>query len=312
MRGDLKGLAKALSDQRPSVFTPARYSFDLLDFSPLYESQPGTAVGSLYGHAAMGDAAYSSLAAFYENFAAALFGCTHKRSKIVASDGAVGYPDILHVRRSLGIESKGVQEGRALDLRDKQMDYLADFQRTHPGYRVSFAVSRYFEPSVKLPEMSRDELVEFFTRDATAYLLVIPFSVAHALHAKGTDKTGVSYRYNGGKQWLPRTRVNSTIIDSLALDPIATLGRAGLDPGDYKVAVSRSPERMTCHGQKIKSVPIVRIRDRKHSEWVKAFTRNYLAPEPGDEYEHLERRALIAPETDIDFALGEIRDGIPI
>lgn len=310
MRGDLRGLVEEIVNQQPAVFTPASYSFDLLDYPSLYESQPGTAVGSLYGPEAMGDTAYSNLAAFYENLAAALFGCTHKRSKVVASDGAVGYPDILHVRRSQGIESKGVQEGRALDLRDNQIDYLGHFQRAHPGYRVSFAVSRYFEPTIKLPEMTQDELVRFLASDATAYMVVFPLSVAHELHAQGAQKTGVSYRYNGGKQWLPRTRVNSTVLDKLAVDPVATLQKIGHNSDDYRVSISKSSSRMTCHGQRIKSFPIVRIRDLKHREWVKSFTRNYSSvTDDGDQYERLERVALTSPEPDEVLVAA---DGIPI
>ncbi len=215
----------------------------------------------------MGDAAYSATAAFYENLAGALFGYTHKRKRVTDSENEhQGYPDLIHTRKAFGLEVKSIAPGRTLDLRDNQMEYLADFQLGHPSYKLSFVVFRYNTPEPSLPEMKPTELINFLTGRATAYALVLPFDVVSALHQRGVEK-GLGFRYEGGKEWRSRLRVNSGVVDRLARDPTSVLERLGLDPSRYRITRSLSPG-VRCHGITINSSPLVRLSNPRYREWV--------------------------------------------
>ncbi len=273
-RGDLKGLVASLASSSNPTLKPATYSFSLLDYNALFEPSPGSRGTHLFG-SAVGDTAYDALAKFYQNLTGSIFGYTHAGRLVTSSQGDCGYPDFLHTRRRFGFDSKAVVQGRPLDLRDNQMGYLSDFQRTHPSYKVSFMVSRYHKPPVALSEMNSNELVEFLA-NATAYMLVMPLSVANPLF-EDASKLGpsFSFRYEGSRNWLPRSRVHSAFIDRLVSNPASAITKLGLNPDDYKIKRFVSSSRLKCHDSRVSPFPIIKIADYSHRKWVKSFLSGF-------------------------------------
>lgn len=292
-RGDLGELVKTLAGKSVQTLSPESNSFTLFDYSSLFEPAPGSHNGPLFSET-LGEGAYQSVAHFYEALVGSIFGYTHQRSRISLAEGLNGYPDWLNPRRKQALECKSLVQGRTLDLRDHQMDYLREFQRTHPDYRTAFAVARYYRPEIPFPDAKASELIEMLCKN-TAYLLVFPFSIAEALHAQSRGQKGIGYRWEGGKpwmQWMPRSRVNSTTVDALAFDPQEEISKLGLSPENYRFHLYRSSPHMRVHSDRISSFPIIKISDASHRKWIKSFLAQYTQEADEDGYEALERQAV--------------------
>lgn len=282
-RGGWDSLVENLRDKaQSSRVTPAFSSFDVVTSSPLYEHHSADRQVHLF-EKAVGDRAGVFTPEYFEQLPGALFGYTHRRALVIDSNGNKGYPDLLNMTGKRAYECKAVAKGGVLDIRDNQYGYLGDFQKVNPDFRLSFVVSRYHDPSVPLSEMSVNEFGEFLTREATAYMLVLPFSVVTSLaHKVAQPGNGLGFRYWGSKNWVPRSRINSSALDRMASDPKEVLEQLNLDPADYRVDVAMSPRRLICDGRCVKPFPIVRIADRSQKSWMASFLSSYRQTPPAE------------------------------
>ncbi len=227
----MDSLVSSIRPQHSEILRPRTYSFEILDHPSLFE--PSLKTRSLFE--SVGDTANNVVSNYYESLVGAIVGCTHRRALVESQDGRSGYPDFIDVRNHTGTEVKAVVQGRTLDLRDNQIAYLADFQSTHRRYRLHFAVARYRTPNIPLQGMNSAELLDFLTKHATAYMILLPFSLAHHFFEAGEEKR-VAHRYKGSKTWLPRIRLRSRVLDNLAFDSAQVIEQVGLNPDSYRTS----------------------------------------------------------------------------
>lgn len=252
-------------------------------FIPVHPRAPLNYQLSLYGSDDKGFSE-TALGRFYEQISASLYGATRFRPNMGAN-GRSFYPDQVDDSRKMVRECKAVGKLRTLDLRDEQISGYLEVQRRMPDYQFEFAIYRHGADNTGNNGVFERDLVDRFVSEGTAYSLVLPLSIIAAMHdaprqghmySNGSPQKRSAHRYEGGKKYTPRTRVNRGFIQHSLVDVLDVIHSLSLNSSDFSVRRFISPRDFKFEERRLARFPILIVRPtaKGHARWIQSLSES--------------------------------------
>lgn len=177
-------------------------------------------------------------------------------------------PDIFCKKKKMIIESKAMRTGHQLLLLDDQIERYKAYQTLYLDYEIYFIIWRHSLRNIKSYSKSLDKLILDLC-EKTLCAVIIPFSLIVKIH--GNDSF---IRYEEEK-WAKCTRLNSDFINQAFIDQELFFSRLQVIMNEFETLYYKTPD-LAFNKIKIKSFPVVWIKDLNHESWVKKIVDNYI------------------------------------
>ena len=202
---------------------------------------------------------------FYEALTAYLYGGRMGDIKKVEDcDGetTIIKPDVIDDTRQHIFECKAVRSGQTSNLLDQQLDAYEKLQEAYPEYNLYLALYRHSLKGIKKDwEGTPRELFAELCQK-TAYGVVLPFELVHALLDPQKDSSKFTYRYqNEHSGFDDCVCTRSSTFTRLFTEPEQVISQLGLELGEFEIRKLLTPTSYV-HRFKLPSFPIVYISER--------------------------------------------------
>lgn len=209
---------------------------------------------------------------FYELMCIILFGgklADHLEIKN-GLDNITIKPDIFSPNRKKIIESKAMRSEHQLLLLDDQIERYNICQYLYPDYKIHFVIWRHSLRNIRSYSSSLEKLIDDLCKN-TLCCIILPFSIITAIH-----KSLNFQRYEEDK-WDNLTKINSDFINQIFIDQNLFFARIPIERNGFEVEYYNMPN-IYFNENKIKSFPVVWIRDNNYKSWSQKIIDKYTAP----------------------------------
>ena len=230
------------------------------------------------------------IGAFYELITEGLFGGKWQGTDNVSLFHDDPFkPDIIHN----GKDYLTITESKASSWRDnvKFADYQIDKymiqqctslfleSESDQENKIFFALYKYMvrDPLSKIKNLGGnplEEIINMLTKE-TGFLLYLPFSIIHIFHTtNGTSQYQSRYE---GDRWFPISRISTTGLKEMLKNPQEVLESFGINPYDFVIQKTRTPNEFYVNRKKVEPFPILYIYDKNHRKWLNEFREKNLS-----------------------------------
>lgn len=189
-------------------------------------------------------------------------------------------PDIIRIdktnKKIIAIgESKAFCGGNSCMISKRQIEKYKDIQLRRQDSEIYYALYRHELYEFGAFKGADKELFEALA-DKTRFSLRMPFSIVWAFDRQETGE--IIKRYDN-ESYPDHLFLSSSAINRFFENPVEVIEKMGLKVKDYKIERLLSPSKFTIEGYEVKQFPIISIKDKNHSVWVKDFADELLASE---------------------------------
>lgn len=168
-------------------------------------------------------------------------------------------------------ESKGVHRTHSCNITKTQIQGYRFLQYNFPKLKIFFSLYRHSLDGIRSVDRNEEEIVDELP-ERTLYSLVLPFSVISTMR---DSYSGLVRHYDRHSSWPQCICINSRTTNTLLHSPSEVLEGLGLDSDDFDVERLKSPRDFSINRKRITPFPIVRISDKKHTQWAERFRGEY-------------------------------------
>lgn len=213
---------------------------------------------------------------FYNYVTRGLFGGSLEEKFRIRVDGEEEVSlrvDVLDEDNKRGWESKGsIIGGQTCNILDYQIRKYRFFQYLFPEVELSYIIFRQKIKRIKAGYSGTEKQLYQDLTKATAYAIIIPFSLMTQMHDTSQMPHELVLRYDG-PQYDDCTCLKSPMLNTLLVDPAEVIRRMGLNHRNYEFERRRMPEGFYVNHRKMTPIPTLEIKDKNYSEWVEKLRR---------------------------------------